>query len=89
MTSFCGGELLHSGDPVVVGVRYIIAGFCFVDNVDCEEHSATSQKIPLPQSYEQSKLRESFTNNSSKSDLGPDRATGIAQEKTFSFGFNL
>jgi hypothetical protein len=31
MMSFCGGELLHSGDPVIEGVRYIIAAFCYVD----------------------------------------------------------
>jgi hypothetical protein len=31
MLSFCGGELKHSGNPVVEGVRYIIAAFCYVD----------------------------------------------------------
>ena len=31
MLSFCGGDLLHSGDPVVKGERYIIAAFCYVD----------------------------------------------------------
>ena len=29
--SFCGGEIVHSGDPVISGVRYIVAGFCYVD----------------------------------------------------------
>ncbi|KAL7471101.1 hypothetical protein ACHAXS_011385 [Conticribra weissflogii] len=33
MVSFCGGELLHSGDPVVAGIRYIIVAFCYVDLV--------------------------------------------------------
>ena len=33
MLSFCGGEILHSGDPVIEGVRYIIAAFCYVDLV--------------------------------------------------------
>jgi hypothetical protein len=31
MLSFCGGELKHSGNPVVEGVRYIIAAFCYAD----------------------------------------------------------
>ena len=44
--SFCGGDLLHSGDPIVSGVRYIIAGFCYVDLVssgaaDCAGHQTT------------------------------------------------
>ena len=33
MVSFLGGELLHSGDPVVKGRRYVIAAFCYVDLV--------------------------------------------------------
>jgi hypothetical protein len=31
MISFCGGELLHSGDTVVKGIRYIIVAFCYID----------------------------------------------------------
>ena len=38
MLSFSGGEVLHSGDPVVEGVRYIIAAFCYVDIISEEKH---------------------------------------------------
>lgn len=31
MISFCGGELLHSGDSVVKGTRYVIVAFCYID----------------------------------------------------------
>ena len=31
MVSFCGGELLHSGDTVVQGTRYVIVAFLYVD----------------------------------------------------------
>ena len=37
MCSFSGGEVLHSGDPVVEGVRYIIAAFCYVDIISEEK----------------------------------------------------
>ncbi|KAK1740571.1 2OG-Fe(II) oxygenase family protein [Skeletonema marinoi] len=33
MVSFEGGSLLHSGDPVVSGIRYCIVAFCYIDNV--------------------------------------------------------
>jgi tetratricopeptide (TPR) repeat protein len=31
MISFCGGELLHSGDSVVEGTRFVIVAFCYID----------------------------------------------------------
>ena len=31
MISFCGGELLHGGSPVVQGTRYVIVAFLYVD----------------------------------------------------------
>jgi len=53
MLSFCGGEILHSGDPVISGVRYIIAGFCYVDlregEVDVE--SQTRQENSAKDSF--------------------------------------
>jgi len=33
MVSFEGGSLLHSGDPVVSGIRYCIVAFCYIDKV--------------------------------------------------------
>ncbi|EJK75306.1 hypothetical protein THAOC_02971 [Thalassiosira oceanica] len=53
MLSFCGGEILHSGDPVVSGIRYIVAGFCYVDlragGVDID--SQTRQGKPAKESF--------------------------------------
>jgi hypothetical protein len=40
MVSFEGGSLLHSGDPVISGKRYVIVAFCYIDKVgeaDVEE----------------------------------------------------
>ena len=50
MLSFCGGEILHSGDPVIEGVRYIIAAFCYVDLVvnggtSCEQKQCNAQEV--------------------------------------------
>ncbi len=28
LMSFCGGDLLHSGDPIVAGVRYMLVALC-------------------------------------------------------------
>uniref|UniRef100_A0A7S0GAH3 Uncharacterized protein n=2 Tax=Proboscia inermis TaxID=420281 RepID=A0A7S0GAH3_9STRA len=39
MISFCGKDLMHGGDPVTDGVRYIMAGFCYVeDEKEDDEH---------------------------------------------------
>lgn len=55
MVSFEGGTLLHSGDPVINGVRYCIVAFCYLDKV--EESSAKTVKVtgdinPAPFSFE-------------------------------------
>jgi hypothetical protein len=48
MISFCGGELLHSGDTVVKGVRYIIVAFCYVDLITLgggDSHPDTNKQL--------------------------------------------
>lgn len=86
MMSFCGGDLLHSGDPVVLGVRYIIAAFCYVDLVDSGAAKCVGDQIipnlendPKPRSRKKSKLNELLTGDVDK--------TTVSQ--TFSFGFEL
>lgn len=80
--SFCGGDLLHSGDPIVVGVRYIITAFCYVDLVD---EFSNDQIIPNfendleSQSRKQSKLKDLLTGDVAKATVS----------QTFSFGFDL
>ncbi|KAL7534301.1 hypothetical protein ACHAXR_005776 [Thalassiosira sp. AJA248-18] len=94
MMSFCGGDLLHSGDPVVEGVRYIIAAFCYVDLVGSSatyhagRHTPTEcEKSRSSQSQNQSKLKELFSDDESKS----EKVSRSVQEKSqsFSFGFDI
>jgi hypothetical protein len=40
MVSFEGGTLLHSGDPVISGIRYCIVAFCYIDEVVGEQAAA-------------------------------------------------
>ena len=67
MLSFCGGEILHSGDPVIEGVRYIIAAFCYVDLVskgvvDCAHNQSTSKAFVSENKSEKSKEKsQSFS----------------------------
>lgn len=94
MMSFCGGELLHSGDPVVEGTRYIIAAFCYVDLVGGSNDTAGLSRQTLSEGEKsqqlqtQSKLKGIFDNDGSNS----DRAVKCAKEKSqspFSFGFSI
>lgn len=92
--SFCGGDLLHSGDPVVFGVRYIIAAFCYVDLVGSgATDRAGHQIIPehennaASQSRKQFMLKELFAVDSRKATAAAPLPTRTSQ--TFSFGFDL
>ena len=42
--SFRGDKLLHGGDPVTNGIRYIIVCFCYVNNDNCTNDSKKSIK---------------------------------------------
>jgi len=55
MLSFSGGEILHSGDQTISGVRYIIAAFCYADKTIGGGESDTSSSMP-----KQSKLQNVF-----------------------------
>ncbi|KAL7542798.1 hypothetical protein ACHAWF_007251 [Thalassiosira exigua] len=84
MLSFCGGELLHSGDPVVDGIRYIVAAFCYVDKVgrslDCGNSTTVESK--------RSDLKELFAKvNKAEGDI----ASPTVKQKShpFSFGFAI
>ncbi|KAL7495574.1 hypothetical protein ACHAWT_003965 [Skeletonema menzelii] len=44
MVSFEGGSILHSGDPVVSGSRFIIAAFCYIDK-EGEQTAKSSGKV--------------------------------------------
>jgi hypothetical protein len=43
MVSFEGGSLLHSGDPVISGLRYCIVAFCYIDKVGEQAAAKTAE----------------------------------------------
>jgi hypothetical protein len=77
MLSFSGGEFLHSGDPVVEGIRYIIVGFCYVDL------NGTKMETKNDKETRQPKLNSVFGESKNKS-----KEKGAARQ-CFSFGFDL
>lgn len=77
MLSFSGGEFLHSGDPVVEGIRYIIVGFCYVDLIGTKMESKNDKETKQP------KLNSVFGESKNKS-----KEKG-ATRQCFSFGFDL
>jgi hypothetical protein len=56
LVSFPGGSMLHAGDPVLLGTRYIIAGFVYIQNnterVDSTGSSSTSSGCSCSNSSE-------------------------------------
>jgi hypothetical protein len=74
MTSFRGDELLHGGDPVVTGRRYIIVGFCYASQPENKNHPV-GKRIKLDMQFQKkSTTGKSLTHNASNG---------------FSFGFQL
>ena len=60
MLSFCGGELLHGGDPIIEGVRYILAAFCYVDLVESDNEAALKEFFPNDTSNALSRATQSL-----------------------------
>ena len=75
MLSFRGGEILHSGDPTVCGVRYILAAFCYVDVIEETDNTLKEEKEP--------KLQDVFGSKSS------EITSQEKQKQSFSFGFRV
>ena len=65
MVSFRGDELLHAGDPVVRGVRYIIAAFCYAASIedDIEGIPLTKKRKGDDNVVDASSLGSTFTFN--------------------------
>ena len=80
--SFRGDELLHGGDPVVRGRRYIIVAFCYVfeKSVDKESRILRADREPIAKK----KKFEGFFHKSSEQE-----ETGSLNQKHFSFGFQF
>lgn len=78
MLSFCGGELQHSGNPVVEGVRYIIAAFCYVDLYGAGISALDGN------TRNQSKLKDLFTHEHD----GNASDAEVQVPFSFSFGFS-
>lgn len=77
MLSFCGGELLHSGDPIVEGIRYILAAFCYVDLIGS---NFSSDRSVSAENRHTCTLKDLFANDGDKS--------AQAVKSNFTFGFN-
>ncbi len=71
--SFRGDQLLHGGDPIVSGCRYIIVAFCYVCKSSARELDAPPNK----------KMKNDFFGNKFKEDQSAKAGTG------FSFGFQF
>jgi len=91
--SFCGGELLHSGDPVVAGIRYIIVAFCYVDlvrgltNARSDHSDVHESTIRCNQ---EKRLTDLFCNSQkSTGKLSATSGSGSTSNEGFSFGFQF
>jgi len=72
--SFRGDQLLHGGDPVVRGRRYIIVAFCYVSKADTNVSSPKLKKIKLDTVFHKKTDNDDFS-----------KVTGGG----FSFGFQI
>ena len=94
LVSFRGDLLLHGGDPIIRGVRYVIVAFCYVlggdDDATCDNLKKLGGKISndavAPQ--KRAKLKHIFK-DSCNEDLGEDVPTSTTCTSGFSFGFEL
>lgn len=75
MTSFRGDELLHGGDPVVLGRRYIIVAFCYVSHLENKAHPVGKKMKLDAQFHKKSTTGTSLTQNENNAG--------------FTFGFQL
>lgn len=48
VVSFCGNQVLHGGDPIIRGTRYIIVGFCYHDK---PEETIIDKNVDILPSY--------------------------------------
>ena len=75
--TFRGDEILHGGDPVVKGVRYVIVGFCYID---FKSNIESKEKRP--------RLDGMFHSANSPPAATEEESAGAAT-RGFSFGFQI
>lgn len=75
--TFRGDEILHGGDPVVKGVRYVIVGFCYID---FKSNIESKEKRP--------RLDGMFHSANSPPAATKEESAGAAT-RGFSFGFQI
>ena len=93
MTSFRGDCLVHGGDPIISGTRYILAGFCYIDNTKNNELQG-SQEENLPHQGEIKKLvnqtsRKKNTHCFEVKDQKNEHRSDNDTDGKFMFAFNL
>jgi hypothetical protein len=76
---------VYTGDPILSGVRYIIAAFLYIE--DDQSTPSLADVILEPASHPQSK-RHKATSSIENSQLHT-RGMGDQQAASFSFGFSL
>jgi len=93
MVSFCGGELLHSGDPVVAGIRYVIVAFCYVDLVRGLTNARSGHSNVHESTIrcnQEKRLTDLFCNSQkSTGKLSATSGSGSTSNEGFSFGFQF
>ena len=93
VTSFRGDCLVHGGDPIISGTRYILAGFCYIDNTKNNELQG-SQEENLPHQGEIKKLvnqtsRKKNTHCFEVKDQKNEHRSDNDTDGKFMFAFNL
>ena len=74
MLLFRGGEMVHGGDPVLAGTRYVIAAFIFID----EHPSNTTNTTNNNTTAVADPVRE-----------GEEENQEVGNTKTFQFSFSF
>ena len=93
VTSFRGDCLVHGGDPIISGTRYILAGFCYIDNKKKElqvspvEENLSSQGVN-EKLYNQTSRKET-TQGFEVKDQNQEQTSDSDANGKFMFAFNL
>lgn len=94
MLSFAGGEILHGGDPLLYGIRYILAVFLFLEKGDDndneterndyeKEKTGREEKTDMEREREDEKVEEKTIANSHKCDRNKntDKKVEVEEEE--------
>lgn len=85
---FRGGEIVHGGDPVLAGTRYVIAAFIFIDQQDQDQDDNQDED---PATNNTNITNTAFIADTVKKDTDGDEVENHegGKSKTFQFSFNF